>query len=59
MAVRVLGVRLRPFFPPPIGKGTWLRLRWRANWLGWALGAGVGAWRVGPSMRDRAASPHR
>ena len=38
MAVRVLGVRLKPFFPPPFGEGTWLRVRWRANWVGWAIG---------------------
>lgn len=38
MAARVLGTRLKPFFPPPFGKGTWLNVRWRANWLPWAVG---------------------
>lgn len=38
MACRVLGVRLKPFFPPPLGKGQWLSLRWRSNWLPWAAG---------------------
>lgn len=38
MGVRVLSVRLKPFFPPPFGTGTWLAYRWRADWLGWALG---------------------
>ena len=38
MATRILGVRLKPFFPPPFGKGQWLRLRWRSSWLAWALG---------------------
>ncbi|KAI0559018.1 CAAX amino terminal protease family protein [Gracilaria domingensis] len=27
--------RLKPFFPP---KGTWLRWKWRSNWLWWAIG---------------------
>ena len=38
MAARVLGKRLSPFFPPPFGKGQWLSLRWRCDWLLWALG---------------------
>ena len=39
MAARVLGKRLEPFFPSPIGRGgKWLSLRWRTDWLLWALG---------------------
>eukprot|EP00180_Rhodochaete_pulchella_P004610 Plantae.Rhodophyta-Rhodochaete_pulchella.ctg8972.p1 GENE.Plantae.Rhodophyta-Rhodochaete_pulchella.ctg8972~~Plantae.Rhodophyta-Rhodochaete_pulchella.ctg8972.p1 ORF type:complete len:322 (-),score=34.68 Plantae.Rhodophyta-Rhodochaete_pulchella.ctg8972:803-1768(-) len=35
MGIKILGSRLKPFFPP---KGTWLRWKWRANWLWWAIG---------------------
>lgn len=38
MAVRVLGDRLRPFFPPPFGRGEWITLRWRTLWLPSVLG---------------------
>ena len=39
MAIRVLGVRLRPFFPPPFGQGKWVRARFKQpSWLLWALG---------------------
>lgn len=38
MASRVLGRGLEPFWPPPLGKGRWFAWRWRAPWLGWALG---------------------
>lgn len=46
MAVRVLGVRLAPFWPRPFGIGgssgdRWFTARWRTNWLGWALGGYV------------------
>ena len=43
MAVRVLGMRLRPFFPAPFGQaqpegeGRWLTIQWRAPWLLYAL----------------------
>ena len=42
MATRVLGTRLRPFFPPPFGNGRWLTVRWRSRWLGWSV-VGYGA----------------
>lgn len=38
MSVKLLGWRLKPFFPPPFGKGSWLRVRWRTDWLGWVIG---------------------
>lgn len=34
MGIRILR-RLKPFFPP---KGTWLRWKWKENWLWWAIG---------------------
>lgn len=34
MGIRILR-RLNPFFPP---KGTWMRWKWRSNWLWWAIG---------------------
>lgn len=35
MAVKILGNRLEPFFPP---KGSWIKWRWRSNWLWWVIG---------------------
>eukprot|EP00871_Galdieria_phlegrea_P005529 jgi/Galph1/5978/GphlegSOOS_G4587.1 len=35
MAVKILGSRLEPFFPP---EGTWLKWRLRSNWLWWVIG---------------------
>ncbi|GJQ10678.1 hypothetical protein GpartN1_g2469.t1 [Galdieria partita] len=35
MAVKILGNRLEPFFPP---KGSWIKWRWRSNWLWWVTG---------------------
>ncbi len=34
MGIKILR-RLRPFFPD---KGTWLRWKWKENWLWWAIG---------------------
>lgn len=34
MGIRILR-RLNPFFPT---KGTWLRWKWRSNWVWWAIG---------------------
>lgn len=34
MGIRILR-RLNPFFPK---KGTWLRWKWRSNWVWWAIG---------------------
>lgn len=34
MGIRILR-GLKPFFPP---KGTWLRWKWKENWLWWAIG---------------------
>lgn len=34
MGIRILR-RLNPFFPT---KGTWLRWKWRSNWVWWAVG---------------------
>lgn len=34
MGIRILR-RLNPFFPK---KGTWLRWKWKSNWLWWAIG---------------------
>ena len=34
MGIRILR-RLNPFFPE---KGTWLRWKWKSNWLWWAIG---------------------
>lgn len=38
LASHVLGSRLKPFFPPPIGLGKWFRISWRSAWLSWAVG---------------------
>jgi len=38
MSIKLLGWRLKPFFPPPFGKGSWLRVKWRTDWLGWVIG---------------------
>lgn len=35
MAIRMLRRSLKPFFPE---KGTWLRWKWKSNWLWWAVG---------------------
>jgi len=37
MACTLLGRRLRPFWPQPIGYGEWFTVRWRSRWLGWAI----------------------
>lgn len=34
MGIRILR-RLKPFFPE---KGTWLKWKWRSNWVWWAIG---------------------
>lgn len=34
MGIRILR-RLNPFFPP---KGTWMRWKWKTNWVWWAIG---------------------
>lgn len=34
MGIRIL-LRLKPFFPK---KGTWLRWKWKSNWVWWAVG---------------------
>lgn len=34
MGIRILR-RLKPFFPK---KGTWLRWKWKSNWVWWAIG---------------------
>ncbi|CEM21913.1 unnamed protein product [Vitrella brassicaformis CCMP3155] len=31
----ILGIGLRPFFPP---RGSWYRLQWRRSWLWWVVG---------------------
>merc|ERR1712185_591282 len=38
MAARVLAVRAQPPFWARDATHRWFTLRWRANWLGWALG---------------------
>lgn len=38
MAFYVLGQRLKPFFPPPLGDGKWFRCHWRGDWLQWSVG---------------------
>ena len=38
MACRILSVRLAPFFPPPLGNGAWMTLRWRTLWAPWVAG---------------------
>lgn len=38
MGVKILGTRLKPFFPPPFGKGSWTSFKWRTKWLGWVIG---------------------
>jgi len=47
----VLGTRLAPFFPPPWGRGSWMRVRWRAPWLGW-VAAGYAASLLGFNAVD-------
>jgi len=37
MAMRVLRMRLAPFLPPPLGRGSWMSYRVRSLWLPWAI----------------------
>ncbi|CAM9502816.1 unnamed protein product [Discosporangium mesarthrocarpum] len=36
MGIRILGLALRPFFDRK--KGTWIKMRWKTNWLWWVIG---------------------
>lgn len=33
--VKILGTRLRPFFPP---EGKWIKCKWKSNWVWWVTG---------------------
>ena len=61
MASHVLGTRLRPFFPYPLGSGgRWYTLRWRSRWLGWALGgylASVSTYNAVDALHERLLPP--
>ena len=52
MAVRILGVRLKPFF----ARDGWIELRWNTSWAGWALGGySVTVWGYNAAERLNAA----